>query len=83
MLLVHNSQTQPVELNQLDLHRTERESQRTSLRRQLRPERVPLSYAQQRLWLIDRLEGASTEYNMPAALSLRGPLDQRALEKTR
>src|SRR5215831_2923814 len=37
-----------------------------------RPERIRLSYAQQRLWFIDRLEGTSVEYNVPQALWLKG-----------
>jgi len=55
---------------------------RLPLRVQERPSRVPLSYAQQRLWFIDQLEGGSSEYNMPEALRLRGKLDRRALERT-
>jgi len=55
--------------------------QSTSLRRQKRPERIPLSYAQQRLWFIDRLEGASCEYNMPEALRLKGELNRGAIER--
>src|SRR5262249_32281574 len=47
-----------------------------------RQQRLPLSYAQQRLWFLDRLEGTSTEYNMPEALRLRGELDLEALERT-
>src|SRR5262249_3282820 len=55
---------------------------RPPLVRQPRPERLPLSYAQQRLWFIDEFEGTSTEYNMPEALHLQGELDQQALERT-
>jgi pristinamycin I synthase-3/4 len=51
------------------------------LERQDRPERLPLSYAQQRLWFIDQLKENSTEYNMPQALRLRGDLDREALER--
>ncbi len=39
---------------------------------------LPLSFAQQRLWLLDRLEPGSSAYNVPAALRFRGPLDDRA-----
>ncbi len=47
-----------------------------------RPEHLPLSLAQQRLWFIDRLGGGSAEYNMPEALRLRGELDLQALKRT-
>ena len=40
---------------------------------------VPLSFAQQRLWFIDRLVPESPAYNMAGALRLEGPLDVPAL----
>ncbi|HEY2737200.1 MAG TPA: condensation domain-containing protein, partial [Thermoanaerobaculia bacterium] len=40
---------------------------------------LPLSFAQQRLWLIDQLEPGSPLYNMPVALRIAGPLDADAL----
>ena len=43
------------------------------------PGPAPLSFAQQRLWLVDRLEPGSPAYNMPYALRLRGRLDAAAL----
>ena len=42
---------------------------------------VPLSFAQQRLWFLNRL-GNPEAYNMPARLPLQGPLHHAALEQS-
>jgi len=40
---------------------------------------LPLSFAQQRLWFLDRLQPGDSEYNSAVALRLGGPLDQALL----
>jgi amino acid adenylation domain-containing protein len=42
---------------------------------------LPLSFAQERLWFLDRLQPGSAFYNVPTALRLSGPLDVPALER--
>ncbi len=44
-----------------------------------RPDFIPLSFAQERLWFIDQLEG-SVHYHLPMLLQLEGPLDRSAFE---
>ncbi|MEU4435747.1 amino acid adenylation domain-containing protein, partial [Nocardia rhamnosiphila] len=44
-----------------------------------RPERVPLSLAQQRMWFLNRFDRDSVAYNIPMAIRLSGDLDVDAL----
>ncbi|MYW90734.1 non-ribosomal peptide synthetase [Amycolatopsis rubida] len=44
-----------------------------------RPDRLPLSYAQQRLWYIDRYEQTGPAYNVPLVWHITGPLNPLAL----
>ncbi|PSK31973.1 non-ribosomal peptide synthetase [Nocardia seriolae] len=44
-----------------------------------RPQHIPLSLAQQRLWILNRFAEHAAAYNMPLAVKLTGPLDIPAL----
>src|SRR6266498_1821742 len=44
--------------------------------------RLPLSFAQQRLWFLAQMEDVSVTYHIPAALHLRWDLDRAALRKS-
>ncbi|MER6770907.1 amino acid adenylation domain-containing protein [Streptomyces bacillaris] len=61
------------------LTRTEGEGTPALARAAARPERLPLSPAQARLWFLHRLGGASVTYAVPLLLRLHGPVDEDAL----
>ncbi|WXK35240.1 amino acid adenylation domain-containing protein (plasmid) [Mycetohabitans rhizoxinica] len=42
---------------------------------------LPLSFAQQRLWFLAQLDGASDAYHIPLALRVRGPLNRGAWQQ--
>ncbi|WP_167330277.1 non-ribosomal peptide synthetase, partial [Gordonia namibiensis] len=44
-----------------------------------RPERLPLSRAQRRMWFLNQFDTASGAYNIPAALTLAGDVDETLL----
>ncbi|MEU5365834.1 amino acid adenylation domain-containing protein [Streptomyces sp. NPDC005925] len=52
---------------------------RAALRPAQRPEEIPLSYAQRRLWFMNRFEQTSTAHNIVLAVQINGPLDIDAM----
>ncbi len=46
-----------------------------------RPERIPLSAAQSRMWFLNRFDTASGVNNIPVAIRLTGALDVEALSR--
>ncbi|HXQ72868.1 MAG TPA: condensation domain-containing protein, partial [Pyrinomonadaceae bacterium] len=53
----------------------------TPIERVDRAGKLPLSFAQQRLWFIDKISSGNTVYNIQVAVRLLGQLDRGALEK--
>ncbi|HEU0301681.1 MAG TPA: amino acid adenylation domain-containing protein, partial [Longimicrobium sp.] len=49
--------------------------------RAAKPRLAPASFAQERLWFLDRLEPGSSVYNVSSAWRIAGPLDAAALER--
>ncbi|PRA33150.1 non-ribosomal peptide synthetase [Pseudomonas poae] len=68
----------------LEQRRVQLEPKRTlpALVAQPRAGVLPLSLAQQRLWLVERISTGSAAYNLPAALTVRGELDLYRLQRS-
>jgi aryl carrier-like protein len=60
---------------QLATHLNDAGRVRLALRRRERPDVVPLSCAQRRLWFLYQMDGLGTVYNIPLVLRLPGGLD--------
>ncbi len=59
-----------------------KDKSQSEIGRRPRPERMPLSSAQQRLWILDRFEPGNTVYNVSSLLRLIGPLDIEVMSRT-
>jgi non-ribosomal peptide synthetase component F/acyl carrier protein len=59
----------------------ERRAAAAQVRPRPRPERVPLSFGQERLWLVEQITRNTSAYHVPVALRLEGALDADALDR--
>jgi amino acid adenylation domain-containing protein len=53
-----------------------------SVHRRSREQHLPLSFAQQRLWFLDKLEPDNAFYNLTSAIRINGALDAEALARS-
>ncbi|RZI53340.1 MAG: hypothetical protein EOP16_03420, partial [Pseudonocardia sp.] len=60
-------------------HAGAEQSGRPVLVARTRPEDIPLSFAQQRMWFVNQLDITSAAYNIPIVVTLSGDLDVGAL----
>ncbi|MFE9582023.1 non-ribosomal peptide synthase/polyketide synthase [Nocardia sp. NPDC006044] len=60
---------------------TTTEHTRNPLVAQPRPDHIPLSSAQQRMWFLNQFDTSAAVYNIPAAIRLSGDLDVDALQQ--
>ncbi|ESP93916.1 non-ribosomal peptide synthetase [Pseudoalteromonas luteoviolacea] len=61
-------------------------SQLSNTRAKLKPhtcpkDRIPLSFSQQRLWFLDKVQGGGVEYNVPLVYKITGSLDLASVKK--
>src|SRR5262245_1799327 len=67
----------------LERERSQRESAASSITPRADSQApVPLSFAQERLWFLDRLGQVGPAYNVTLGLKLEGSLDAQALERS-
>jgi hypothetical protein len=69
------------EKRELVLQKLRKQQQTPLLKPVSRENPLPLSFAQQRLWFIDQLEGENGVYNVPFFWQINGILNINALEK--
>jgi amino acid adenylation domain-containing protein len=62
-------------------HATQSKKTRIPIKPMERPQNIPLSFAQQRLWFLAQMEGVSEAYHIPMGLRLSGELDRDALKR--
>ncbi len=65
----------------IDTEDTDTDNHRPGISRIERGGLLPLSFAQQRLWMLDQIDGGSAHYNMPTALRFEGALDIEAVKQ--
>ncbi len=61
---------------------SETPSSTTAIPRMDRSGAIPLSFAQERLWMLDRMEPGLTAYNVAQCWRISGPLDPEALDRS-
>jgi aspartate racemase len=69
-------------LLELLLEENQRAPQAEKIQRRTTPDFAPLSFAQQRLWILDQLQPDSAAYNIPAAVRLRGAFRIELLQQS-
>ncbi|MEG4517840.1 MULTISPECIES: amino acid adenylation domain-containing protein [unclassified Microcoleus] len=68
--------------SRMDQISSEQKQEAPPIDRAPRGPELPLSFAQQRLWFLDRLQPGDPAYNIPAAVRLKGAIDMTALERS-
>ncbi|MVF12545.1 amino acid adenylation domain-containing protein [Ketobacter sp. MCCC 1A13808] len=63
------------------IEKQEKQSDELPLLAVSRDQRIPLSFAQQRLWLLDKIEPGSLAYNVPTLLRVKGNIDTELLQQ--